>query len=615
MQSANSHPRPQLSRTRWIDLRGPWLFAYDDEDLGLDQGWFDRADVFDRTIQVPFPPESAASGIGLTDPHDVLWYRRSFTVEPEDRTGRLLLWFGAVDYAAEVWVNGQSVAKHEGGHTTFHADITQVLLPGEQTIVVRAEDRAEDRSQPRGKQYWGKPPSEVWYHRTSGIWQTVWLEPVPSTFISEVNWASNFDDDEVRFDVEVKHRPPGLVKLRVELQSQDELLADDVFTVLGDKVERAVSVPSRAPTVGGSSNIIWSPEQPNLIEARLTLLAGDTVIDTVNSYLGHRSVDVEDGRFLLNGTPYYLRMVLSQGYWPETFLAAPHDDALKREVEAIKALGFNGVRVHQKIEDPRFLYWCDRLGLVVWVEMPSAYEFSSIAVGRLTREWIDVIARDRNHPCVLAWVPFNESWGVLDLPRSDEQRAYVQAITGLTRALDGTRPVLSNDGWEHVDGDIVGIHDYTMSGTQIRARYGSIDSIRETMEDCQPNLHQLILPEFVNREQPVVLSEFGGVALRPDAAPAHGYGSVRDADGLLAKYEELVGAVLASSALAGFCYTQLTDVEHEVNGLLTAERSPKLDIEAVRSITLRPSESVPGEAMLAEIAPLAQPPDDATPRE
>ena len=598
MAHPENHPRPQLVRPRWIDLCGEWQFAYDDDDVGLLEGWADRVEVFDRTIIVPFPPESSASGIGIVAPHSVLWYRRTFTVDESDLDGRLLLHFGAVDYQAEVWVNGHSVVCHEGGHTPFTADITSILRTGEQVLVVRAEDRSDDKGQPRGKQYWDTPPEAIWYNRTSGIWQTVWLEPVPAIYVSEVRWTPDLDRERLAVQVSVV-RPPtsGPLRLRLELHLHGETLADDTVMVEGTELIREIAIAAGVPSTTRNKRL-WSPEHPNLIDATLTLLDGDVVVDQVMSYVGFRSIKVGHGRFILNGLPYFLRLVLSQGYWPQSHLASPDSDALQREVLAIKIMGFNGVRVHQKIEDPRFLYWCDRLGLLVWSEMPSAYSFSPSAVERLTREWLEVLRRDYSHPCVVTWVPFNESWGVPSLPGSAKQQAYVRAIFHLTHAIDSTRPVLANDGWEHLESDILGIHDYTSHGQTIGERYGNPQALERTLREVQPGSHSLTV-DALGTDEPVVLSEFGGITLPPSTKRGswYGYGFVGDEEALLAKYAELVGAVLTSTALAGFCYTQLTDVEQEPNGLFTADRKPKLDPKRVMAITSQPAAAVPGEAI------------------
>ena len=612
MQQTEIHPRPQLTRPRWIDLSGPWEFAFDDADVGLDYGWENRTDVFDRTITVPFPPESRASGIGDPAPHPVVWYRRAFRADPADRRERLLLHFGAVDYRASVWVNGQLVARHEGGHTPFSADITSVLGDDgdENVLVVRAEDQPADLAQPRGKQDWEPEPHKIWYHRTTGIWQPVWLEPVPSTYIAELRWTPDLDRGLLGVQVRLNRAPERPLRLRVRLSLRGAELADDSCALDGRSFRREIALE-----LGGVAEtrrrILWSPRYPNLLDADLTLLDGDAVTDRVGSYAGLRSCGFAHGRFVLNGSPYYLRLVLGQNYWPESHLAAPDAGALRREVEAIKALGFNGVRIHQKVEDPRFLYWCDRLGLVVWGEMANAYLFTGEAVERLTREWLEVLRRDYSHPCIVTWLPLNESWGVPNLERDPAQRAFVRSIYHLTHALDSTRPVIGNDGWEHVVSDVWGVHDYALDGATLRERYGTPEAVERTLRSVQPHYRTIAFPDALRAEEPVMLTEFGGISYAPAAGEQwHGYGTVASPEQFAAKYDELVSAVLESPAISGFCYTQLTDTEQETNGLLREDRTPKLDPEVIRTITARPSKAVPGEVLtviqtVSDVPPLA----------
>ncbi len=593
------YPRPQLVRDRWVDLQGPWGFAYDDADRGRDEHWERHDDVFSRTIIVPFPPESPASGVEEASFHPVVWYRRAFAVSPENRAQRLLLHFGAVDYRADVWVNGQHVAHHTGGQTPFSADITCALVPGEeQTVVVRAEDHPLDLAQPRGKQDWKEKPHRIWYHRTTGIWQPVWLEPVHATHITDIRWTAHLDRALVGLVVALRRDEPAPMRLRVQLSLEGRLLADNTYTVLGDGFHTEIALDGLGIVPGGEiENILWAPEHPNLIDAKLSLLAVEgAVVDDVRSYLGLRSVAAENGHFLLNGRPYYLRLVLEQGYWPESHLAAPDGDALRREAEWIKRLGFNGVRIHQKVEDPRFLYWCDRLGLLAWGEMANAYAFSPGAVTALVREWIEVLARDYSHPCIVTWVPLNESWGVPHLAGDPAQRQYVQTLYSLTKTLDPTRPVIGNDGWEYLVGDMAGIHDYTFDGDVIRNRYGSTQALEMTAREVRPHYRAIVLGREGAIDAPVVLSEFGGVSYRPETnARWHGYGTVTNRQELLAKYNELITAVLDCPTVVGFCYTQLTDTGQETNGLLTADRHAKLDPATVHAINSRPSTAVPGD--------------------
>ena len=595
--SETLHPRPQLTRARWISLDGPWGFAYDDDACGLDKKWQEKEEVFTRTIQVPYPPESSASGIGDNGFHAIVWYRRTFEVSPEDAGKRLLLHCGAIDYYSQIWVNGQLLARHEGGQTPITADITTALRSeGEQVVVIRAEDAPKDLTQPRGKQDWQEPPHEIWYHRTTGIWQPVWLEPVPSTYISQVRWTPDLDRGLLFFTVTLEREEDTPLNLRVRVYQDGLDLANDVYMMRGTELKRQIAFDPSAMVV--SDQLLWSPRHPTLIDVTLTVFSGDTIIDEVQSYIGIRSVSVTNGRFLLNGLPYFLRLVLEQGYWPDTHLAAPDGEALRREVELIKEMGFNGVRVHQKVADPRFLYWCDQLGLLVWGEMANAYVFSTIAVERLTREWMEVVTRDYNHPCIVAWLPFNESWGVPNVARDPAQQHYVQALYHLTKALDPTRPTIGNDGWDNFVSDIFGVHDYTFEGSVLTDRYGSFEAVERTLLEVQPSNHALILPGYRREGEPIMLTEFGGITFRPDGdRPTYGYGMVTDSEHFLEKYKELIDAIVKSPAIAGFCYTQLTDVEQETNGLLTENREPKLDTSAVREITTQVSAAVPGDVI------------------
>jgi beta-galactosidase/beta-glucuronidase len=591
------HPRPQLTRPRWVDLCGPWGFAYDDDDRGVDEHWADRDDVFDRTIHVPFPPESPASGIGERGFRPGVWYRRTFR-SPQRPGERLLLHFGAVDYRACVWVNGRLVAQHEGGHTPFSADVTPALHgEGEQVVVVRAEDRPADMTQPRGKQAWLERPHKVWYERTTGIWQPVWLEPVPRERVAALRWTPDLDRAVLCARVELAGdvRPGRRVRLRLELRG--EVLADDTYAATGEVVQRDVALDPVRITQH-RRDYLWSPDHPNLLDATVTLLEGDDVLDEVRSYVGLRSISTRAGRFVLNGRPFYLRMVLAQNYWPESHLAAPSPDALRREVELVKDLGFNGVRIHQKVEDPRFLYWCDRLGVAAWGELPSAMEYGPATVARLTREWLEVLERDASCPSLVTWVPFNESWGLPNLQVDPAQQHALRALYSLTKAVDPTRLVVGNDGWEHLVSDVFGVHDYSPHGDVLRERYGDDAAVARTVRSVQPFYRPIVLPELQAGDEPLMLTEFGGLTFDPTSQDFwNGYGAVASAEELLKRYEDLVSALLDSPVVAGFCYTQLTDTAQERNGLLDAQRRPKVPAAAVAGVNRRASASIPAETI------------------
>jgi beta-galactosidase/beta-glucuronidase len=613
------HPRPQLVRDDWTDLCGEWEFQHDDAEVGLDQGWH-RGDIpLQQTIEVPYPPESALSGIGDTGHHAVVWYRRRFTAP----TGpQVLLHFGAVDYRATVWVNGQLVATHEGGHTPFTADIT-IALTGpapdgqwpDQTVVVRAEDRPNDATQPRGKQDWRTEPHVVWYHRTTGIWQPVWLEAVPDLHVHDLAWIPNVPGSQVRLDLDLSRLPGDPVSVRVLLRLGEEVLADQAWRVTSDHTTLQVAVPALGQGQD-RDRLLWSPESPTLIAATVTVSdPGGAEIDRVESYLGLRTAGIRNGHFLLNGQPYFLRMVLNQGYWPGSHLAAPDADALRREAELIKQFGFNGVRVHQKIEDPRFLYWCDVLGLVAWGEMPSAFEFSTVAVERVVAEWTAAVRRDVSHPCLIAWVPLNESWGVQDIAINPRQQHYATALYHLTHALDGSRPVISNDGWEHTDSDIWSIHDYAPTGDILTDRYGTPQAVDSALREMGTTRRNVLLGDPVHRGQPVMITEFGGLSYAPDSDESwFGYATVADAEDLFTRVAGLVGALLDSPQIAGFCYTQLADTEQEANGLLTAARQSKIDPARLRPVIAGPSRGIGAEQVDAERADAENPDTTTSPR-
>ena len=602
LDSARGYPRPLLVRDRWTSLNGTWDFAIDAEgDLEDPRGiaWTGR-------ILVPFAPEARASGIGDTSLFRACWYRREADVPPGPGE-KLLLHFGAVDYRATVWVNGSLVGSHEGGYTPFTCDLTTIVGEASRCeIVVRAEDDPLDLEKPRGKQDWLLHPHSIWYPRTSGIWQTVWMERVPQTHIGRIRWTPDLERWEIGCSVWCGPQRHPRLSLRVTLRANDLLLADDVYSVTGCDTHRRIALTD--PGIDDSRNeLLWSPARPQLIDAELTLMDADgRAIDHVRSYTALRGVSVDGNRFILNGRPCPLRLVLDQGYWPETGATAPDDEALRRDVELAKAMGFNGVRKHQKLEDPRFLYWADRLGLMVWTEMPSAYRFTTDSIRRTTREWMEAIRRDESHPCVIAWVPFNESWGVPNLPNSAAERHYVRGLYSLTKTLDPTRPVIGNDGWESVATDIIGIHDYDADPERIARRYHAEEQLPRLFRRERPGGRTLVLEGQRHVHHPLVLTEFGGISCST-AEGEWGYVQVGSPQALRERYRRLLAAVQGLNVFAGFCYTQFADTYQEANGLLTADRTPKFAIPEIYAATV--GLSAP-EAELTDSAPRQLPPPD-----
>jgi beta-galactosidase/beta-glucuronidase len=605
-----AYPRPQLRRSQWLSLNGTWKFAFDDEGA-----YRQPNDIrnWANTIEVPFAPESIQSGIHDQDFHPNCWYEREFEVRMKDESGRMkedpvhpssliphpsdsslvldptdrvLLHFGAVDYRARVWVNGQLVADHEGGHTPFSADITSVLNPdGVQTVTVWAEDDPFDLAKPRGKQDWQLNPHSIWYPRTSGIWQTVWLERVPETYIDRIRWTPHFERWEIGFEAFVTGQLQDGIQIKVKLTAGQQLLVNDTYEVLNGEIHRRIALSD--PGIDDYRNeLLWSPEKPTLIQAEVQLWCEQTLLDQVQSYTAMRTVSIQRDRFMLNGQPYYLRLVLDQGYWVESLMTAPCDEALRQDVELVKQMGFNGVRKHQKIEDPRFLYWADVLGLLVWEEMPSAYRFTHKAVERMMKEWAEVIERDASHPCIVVWVPFNESWGVPDLTATAAHRNYVQALYHLTKTLDPTRPVVGNDGWESAATDILAIHDYDNHPQRLANRYGPEVKLSDLFDRQRPGGRVLTLDGYPHQGQPIMLTEFGGIAYgKSEDQSIWGYVRSAEVSELQARYTALLQAVNSIELFSGFCYTQFTDTFQEANGLLYADRTPKFPIEAIEAAT------------------------------
>ena len=582
------YPRPQCVRERWLSLNGPWGFGFDDDAVGERERWCAGGHELAMTIEVPFVFQSALSGIGCPDFHDVVWYRRAFEVPADWRDQRVLLHLGAVDYHAWVYVNGQLVGEHVGGQTGFSLDITEQLTWRRETVVVKVEDPSTDEQIARGKQFWQLRPRGVWYSRCTGIWQSVWLEPVADTHIAALRFTPDVDAGEVGIGYELAGPVAG-AELDVAVSFAGEPVAEQTVRLPGRSGCCRLEVFGRQVLNGSfhEQGRCWSPEAPHLFDVVVTVRRGGQTQDVVRSYFGMRKVEAVDGTVLLNNRPYYQKLVLDQGYWPGGLWTAPDDEAFRADIEAAKRRGFNGCRKHQKVEDPRFLYWADTLGFLVWGECAAAPAFGERAVTMAVREWPEIIARDFNHPCILTWVPLNESWGATGIATDARQQSYSLALYHLIHALDPTRLVVSNDGWEHTQSDLCTVHFYRHGGPDEQGRFDTFVrhlSTRAQILTPVPYARSVYARGFVDEGAPIVLSEFGGIGF--DIADVDGWGYTRadSADEFVAQYDRLVRAIGASQAVVGFCYTQLYDVEQETNGLLTYAREPKCDPAQIKAI-------------------------------
>jgi len=558
------HPRPDFVRPDWMNLNGEWQFAFDEKDQGLVENWQAPGMALPLSITVPFAHQTPASGLNDQRICSVLWYKRSFHL-PENMKGRrVLLRFGAVDYRCQVYVNGALAGGHEGGYTPFALDVTRFLKDGENEICVRVED-APDCTQPRGKQYWKEGWMGCWYTPTSGIWQTVYLEAVGDNYLLRAHITPDIDTGHAIFRLTLKQMPAKPLMAEVTVSFQGAEVRRAVVSVTQRTTEFSLSMVEGHLIPGFH---FWSPKEPNLYDANIRILDGADEMDRVSTYFGMRKIAVKDGRVLLNNQPLYQRLVLDQGYWPDSHLTPPSDDAIRADVEWTKKLGYNGARKHQKLEDPRYYYWADRLGLIVWGEVPSTYEFTDESVNNLSATLAGFIDRDYNHPSIICWVPLNESWGVTRIYKDARMQAAARLLYHEAKALDGTRLVSVNDGWEQLETDIFALHDYADTAEKIERHFRDRDETCRISNDWRMASCEGFTP---TGKEAFMVTEYGGIAFE-------------DGDD-----ENTWGYHGAIDYCQGYCYTQLTDVQQETNGILTPDRKPKVDPERFRALTRDPA--------------------------
>lgn len=588
------YPRPQFVRKDWENLNGSWGFDFDDKNQAEAEHWEKNSYTLSKVIQVPFCFESKLSGIKDTSIHNKCFYKRTFTVPENWSDKHILLHFGAVDYYCKVFIDESLVGVHEGGSTGFTFDITHCLNKNrkEHSVAVYVEDPAADETIPRGKQYWEEKSAGIWYTRTSGIWQTVWLEPVDEVHITRLKMTPDFDKDTLNLECTFSELVPKML-LDVNITFKNEPVCHDCYSISSKTIfKRSIhlSADKIFHTNNHSANRSWTPENPALYEITITLKSDAGVHDSVESYFGMRKIHTENGITFLNNRPYYFKLILDQGYWPEGVLTAPDDKDFQYDITIMKEMGFNGCRKHQKTEDPRFLYWADKLGYLVWGEVPAACLFTDTAIIRYTREWQAVVERDYNHPSIVAWVPFNESWAVPEIGRNTLQQDYTVSVYHMLKALDPTRLVVNNDGWEQTKTDICAIHNYnhaTLSEPEKQAFFKRFTSeLPVLLSPCSAG-RNIFADSYKYAGQPILITECGGINYSSNTGDNWGYTSASSLEDFYAQYEFVIRSILESDYIFGFCYTQLSDVEQETNGLLTYDRKPKFDIERMRKINSR----------------------------
>ncbi len=573
MWQRNEYPRPQFMRDDWLSLNGEWEFAFDDADEGLAKGYDTGRVSLPLRINVPFTYQYPASGVGETAVHERVWYRRTFSA----KGGRhALLSFNGADYKADVWLNGKHVLCHEGGYTPFSADVTKYLKRGENVLVVRCYDPA-DPVLPRGKQSWTGDRFGCWYIPNTGLWQSVWIDWVGEDAIRSHTLFADYDGCAVSGQIDTA----GIAD---EAEIAVTLKGEPVKTVrfsLDGKRTRYSFVLKEINSV--DADYSWSPERPVLFGAEFRLFAGGKLVDRAKARFGFRKLTVDGDRIVLNNRPLYQRLILDQGYWPESGITPPSAEAVKKDILLAMQMGFNGARKHQKIEDPYFYYYAEELGFLTWCEMPSAYEFCAEEQERLLSEWQAIVRGASVFTSVITYLPLNESWGVRNIASDTQQQDFARAVYFATKAIDPTRPVSTNDGWECLDAtDLIGIHDYARDSALFAQKYCA-----ENYDGLYPQGRRLMAEGCSYLGQPVLLTEFGGIALSAEAKDGNwGYNEgATDEETFYARYENLMQGIYAHPGFRGFCYTQLTDVQQEVNGLLYPDRTPKFDCAVIKRLT------------------------------
>lgn len=565
------YPRPQFERADWQNLNGPWTYTFDFGKTGIDRKFFDSKG-FDGTITVPFCPESKLSGVGYTDFIPSIWYQRTIRIPESWRDRRTMLNFGAVDYFCAVYIDGSLVGRHWGSSDSFGFDITDYVSDGaEHSLVVRVEDDTRSGVQPLGKQSTSYHSHGCLYTRTTGIWQTVWMEPVDGCGLASVYIVPDLDRKLFTMEPEFRAFADGLTF---------EAVVRDGSRVVGRA--KGVASPGMTLEVPLKSVKTWSPESPFLYDVDFTVYdKNGKALDKVQSYAGMRKIHTVGNRLYLNNKPYFLRLVLDQGFYPDGIWTAPSDADLRRDIELSMAAGFNGARLHQKVFEERFHYWADRLGYLTWGESPSwGADANRIESARnFIPEWESVVVRDRNHPSIIAWTPFNETWErPVDSEKAMQHDRLVSDVYNATRRLD-YRPVNDVSGNYHVVTDLWTVHNYEQNPEKLASYF----DISDGKYPCQD-----VKRDAPYGGQPFFIDEYGGIKWivgKEFASNSWGYGQgPRSLEEFYSRLAGLTDVILQVPYMSGYCYTQLTDVEQEQNGIYNYDRTPKFDMKRINEI-------------------------------
>ncbi|MBB6479986.1 glycoside hydrolase family 2 protein [Spirochaeta isovalerica] len=555
-----------------MSLNGLWEFTdYNDDFL---KSPYDKInESFDYTIQVPYTYRTKASGLGWDKNLQKVIYRR--TIEPPYATenNRTILHFAAVDYYSEIWIDNELVGNHEGGYTPFYFDITNYIKERKRfTITVFVED-PDSGEQPRGKQSKGASFA-CWYTPVTGIWQDVWLEFLPETYIKSIKKISSTPEGTINFSLELSSPLENTIVLsEVILQGT---------SITKTEIEARFPFTQMSHFINNASH--WEPKNPALYYIRILLIHNDSVIDELITYTAFRTLEIKKDGLYLNEKKLYQKLILMQGYWEDGGYTPPSEHSYGKDIESAQELGFNGCRMHMKIESPRFYHAADRLGFLVWEEAPAIYDYSERSKNRFYKEWMEILKRDFSCPSIIARVIFNESWGIRDIAESPKIQSWVKEVYSMTRTIDPHTLLIGNDGWEHFDGDFITCHNYEHSPVEIEKEWNKARSNKPFGIENK----KLYISEPIPPERPWILSEFGGISFKSstgETSELWGYKDIPEtADDFLERFESIIKKCSKLAGLTGWCYTQFNDTEQEKNGLFSSDRNPKFPPELIRKL-------------------------------
>lgn len=575
------YPRPQLVRKEWQNLNGEWNFTFDDNNEGETKEYFKKFPM-NKKIIVPFTYETKLSGIEDENIHYIVWYNKKINIKKEQiENKKIILNFEGSDYKTKIWINGNYIGENIGAYSRFAFDIEKHVIEGENDITIKIEDSLS-KDQPRGKQRYKKESWKCWYIQTTGIWKTVWLEWVSKKYIKSVKATPR--TDKVLLEIETNLSEQDIEKqkyyIETEISFNGQILNNTKELINNNYEKMEINIVKEEIEHDIQK---WSTDKPNLYDINYKLCCKEEVMDDVSSYFGIRNIEIKKDKIYLNDEELYLKLILDQGYWKESHLTPPSENSIIKDIESVLELGFNGIRKHQKVEDERFLYWCDIKGVLVWGEMANCYNFDDNSLQDFTNQWIKVVKQNYNHPSIITWVPINESWGIPEVSVCEKEQNFATTLYYLTKSMDNTRPVISNDGWEHTISDIITIHDYKQDEELLYQEY--TDKEMKVLNNLEKynGKHSLFANGYKYKGQPVIMSEYGGIAI--DSKEGWGYGKqVKDEKELIERFTKLTTVIKNIPYMQGYCYTQLTDVQQEINGLMNEKREYKMEPSIIKNI-------------------------------